>query len=152
MPFDPGNPPPLSAVEQYKSKLSDLANLGTRLTSMTTYYVSIISAFLGVLAFKDRKLVDIEPFVIVVVCAGGMWISVLWYFNIQFFRSLFRAKLMMLEKMEESFPFQTFQDEFKELKKRKGSSWLSVEKYVPAVFFIAFAIILFARFFQMVKR
>ncbi len=59
MPFDPGNPPPLSAVEQYKSKLSDLANLGTRLTAMTTYYVSLISAFLGVLAFKDPEHVKV---------------------------------------------------------------------------------------------
>lgn len=146
MPFDLGNPPPAAAVEQYKSKLTDLANLGTRLTAMTTYYVSIISAFLGVLAFKDRKLTDIEPFVIVVVCIGGVLVSVLWYFNIQFFRALFRAKLATLEKMEESFPFQTFRDEFLELKKGKRSSWLSVEKYVPTVFILVFAVILFARF------
>lgn len=146
MPFDPANPPPASAVEQYKSKLSDLANLGTRLTAMTTYYVSIISAFLGVLAFKDRKLVEIEPFVILIVCIGGMAVSLLWFFNIQFFRSLFRTKLAMLERMEEDFPYQTFRDEFLDLKRSKSTGWLRIEKYVPIVFVMVFAFVLVARF------
>lgn len=79
-------------VEQYKAKLTDLGNLGTRQTAMTTYYVSILSALLGVLAFKDRKLVDIDPAIIIVICSGGILVSMLWLTGINFFRALFRRE------------------------------------------------------------
>lgn len=146
MSFDPDKPPPAAAIEQYKAKLTDLGNLGTRLTGMTTYYVSLISAFLGVLAFKDRKLSDIEPFVVIVVCGGGFLVALLWHFNIKFFRSVFRAKLQMLEQMEETFPFQTFKTEFSSNSANGRKSWLNIEQRMPLIFCAVFATILFARF------
>jgi Na+/H+-dicarboxylate symporter len=144
----PAPPPqvPTAVIEQYKAKLTDLGNLGTRQTSMTTYYVSILSALFGVLAFKDRKLPEIDPTVIIVICAGGILVSMLWFAGINFFRSLFRAKLQVLEKIEKELPFQTFDAEFKSMQANGSRSWLRLERFVPLVFVALFAFVLYARF------
>lgn len=139
-------PLPPAAVEQYKAKLTDLGNLGTRLTSMTTYYVSIVSALLGVLAFKDRKLSEIDPFIVIIIGVGGLLVSALWFFGVSFFRRLFRAKLRALERIEETMPYQTFKAEFEEMKADGNSSWLWVERFVPVIFGVLFVFLLIARF------
>lgn len=144
----PVSPQPLppAAIEQYKAKLTDLGNLGTRLTAMTTYYVSIVSALLGVLAFKDRKLSEIDPFIVVIIGVGGLLVSSLWFFGVSFFRRLFRAKLRALERIEETMPYQTFKAEFEEMKADGNSSWLWVERFVPVIFGVLFVFLLVARF------
>jgi hypothetical protein len=138
---------PQHVIEQYKAKLSDLGNLGTRQTAMTTYYVSILTALLGVLAFKEtRTLAAIEPAIILAICIPGVLVSLLWFTAVSFFRNLFRAKLAVLEEMETGLPYQTFSKEFAQMKTTGRSSWLAVERYVPIVFGLVFAGILVARF------
>lgn len=139
-------PLPPAAIEQYKAKLADLGNLGARQTAMTTYYVSIVSALLGVLAFKDRKLSDIDPFIVIIIGVGGLLVSILWFFGVSFFRGLFRAKLRALERIEETMPYQTFKAEFEEMKTGGNSSWLWVERFVPVIFCVLFVFLLVARF------
>lgn len=145
MPVSPPALPP-AAIEQYKAKLVDLGNLGTRQTAMTTYYVSIVSALLGVLAFKDRKLSEIDPFIVIIIGGGGLLVSTLWFFGVSFFRGLFRAKLRALERIEETMPYQTFKAEFEEMKAGGTSSWLWVERFVPVIFGVLFLFLLIARF------
>jgi len=146
-PAPPAPPvPPQAVLEQYKAKLADLGNLGSRQTAMTTYYVSILSALLGILAFKDRGLSAIDPVIVIMVGAGGMLVSVLWFFGISFFRDLFRVKLKMLEQIEESMPFETFKLEYRELIQSRRDGWLRVERLVPAIFGALFLMLLIARF------
>lgn len=130
-PSAPGGPPPSQAsIEQYKAKLADLGNLGTRLTATTTYYVSIVSALLGILAFKERPLSAIDPSIVILVGVGGILISTLWFTSVSFFRSFFRAKLRALQRIEEVFSHQTFQEEFDEMKRGGRSNWLWLERIV----------------------
>lgn len=138
---------PQLLIEQYKAKLTDLGNLGTRQTAMTTYYVSILSALLGVLAFKDRKFADIEPVIILAITVPGVLVSLLWYTGISFFRGLFRAKIKVLEAIEKTLPYQTFETEFQMMKESGRGSWLYFERFVPIVFAVVFAGIALARFF-----
>jgi len=122
------------AIEQYKAKLSDLGNIGSRQTAMTTYYVSIISALFGVLAFKEKSLAQIDTIVLFMVCGAGTLICILWFYSLSFFRGLFRAKLRVLEEIEMSLPFQTFRKEFESMKSSGVTSWIWIERMVPAVF------------------
>lgn len=142
----PQQPLPPAAIEQYKAKLTDLGNLGARQTAMTTYYVSIVSALLGVLAFKDRKLSDIDPFIVIIIGVGGLLVSILWFFGVSFFRGLFRAKLRALERIEETMPYQTFKAEFEQMKEGGNGRWLWVERFVPVIFGALFLFLLVARF------
>lgn len=144
----PAPVPNPQVIEQYKAKLTDLGNLGTRQTAMTTYYVSILSALLGVLAFKDRALSAVDPTIVLAVCAPGVLVSMLWFSGVSFFRTLFRVKLRALEEMEKSLPFQTFASEYEKMKAGGRSSWLYFERFVPAVFAVVFASIVVSRFWQ----
>jgi len=141
------SPNPELVIEQYKAKLTDLGNLGTRQTSMTTYYVSIVSALFGVLAFKDRPLADVDPFVVVFISGAGVLVSVLWFLGASFFRNLFRAKIRVLEEIEKNLPFQTFSAEFQQMKTNGRKSWLWAERLVPAVFLLFFVLLAVARFY-----
>ncbi len=143
VPSPPASSP--QAIEQYKAKLTDLGNIGSRQASTTTYYVSIVSALVAVFAFKDRPLADIDITVLLTICVAGCLVSCLWFFSLTFFRSLFRAKLEVLEEMEETLPFQTFKREFESMKKSGNASWLWIERLVPAVFALFFLSLLVAR-------
>ena len=145
-PTAPPGPNPQLLIEQYKAKLTDLGNLGTRQTSMTTYYVSIVSALFGVLAFKDRALKDIDPYVVSFISGAGILVSLLWLHAVSFFRNLFRAKIQVLEFLEQSLPFQTFSLEFRKMKDSGARSWLTVERFVPAVFLLFFVLLAVSRF------
>ncbi len=105
---------------------------------MTAYYASIVSALVGVFAFKDRSLAEIDLTVLLMISGAGFLVSGLWFFSLTFFRSLFRAKLQVLEEIEETLPFQTFKHEFESMKKSGNASWLWIERLVPAVFALFF--------------
>ncbi len=145
-PTSPAQPTLTASLEQYKAKLVDLGNLGTRLSATTTYYVSIVSALLGVLAFKERSLASIDAYIVLMVGVGGFSVSMLWFVNISFFRGLFRAKLKVLERIEESLPHQTFKDEYEQMKANGRGTWLWMERAVPITFAALFALLLIGRF------
>lgn len=134
------SPPPISphAIEQYKAKLSDLGNLGTRQSSMTTYYISIVSALIGLLALKEPALSQIDPAIVLMICGAGLLICLLWFFTVTYFRRLFYTKLSILESMERTLPYQTFAQEFTMLHPSQKHSWLWYERFIPVVFGLLF--------------
>jgi hypothetical protein len=129
------------AVEQYKAKVEDLGNLGNRLSAMTAYYVSIVSAILALLASKERSIADIDTSVTFVVCGAGLLVSLLWFFSLRFFRALFQAKLTVLANMEKTLPYQTFEPEFALMRQSGSRNWLWFERLVPIVFGSFFVVI-----------
>jgi len=125
-------------IEQYKAKLSDLGNVGTRQSSAMVYYISIVSALFGLLAFKEKSLFQIDAVILLMVCGVGFLICLLWLESLEFFRALFRAKLQVIEEIEESLPFQSFHKEFELLRKSRSTSWVWIERFIPAVFALFF--------------
>lgn len=140
------------SIEQYKAKLSDLGNLGNRQASMTTYYVSIVSALLGLLAFKERSIADIDTTILSLVCVTGFLVCLLWFFSLTFFRSLFRAKLTVLTSIESSLPHQTFQQEFDIMRQSSIYSWIWIERLVPVVFGLLFFSIATVRIVRLIAH
>lgn len=140
--------PSTQAIEQYKAKLADLGNIGSRHTSMTAYYVSIISALFGVLALKEKSITQIDTAILFMICGAGFVISILWFYSLSFFRCLFRAKLTVLGNIEQALPFQTFREEFEMLKASSVTSWIWIERIVPIVFAMFFLGIIALRTIQ----
>lgn len=132
--------PPLSqeAIEQYKAKLSDLGNLGERQSSMTTYFLSIISAFIGILAIKDQSILKIDISILLIICGAGFLICLLWFLSETYFLHVFRAKLTVLQTIEQTLPYQTFKQESDILRQFKMRSWLRIERMIPVVFGLFF--------------
>jgi hypothetical protein len=132
---------PALLLEQYKAYLSDLGNMGTRFNSMTTYYVSIISALLALLALKEKVLADIDSAVLYLVCAAGLTVCLLWGVTIAYFRNIFRAKFAVLAQMEAGLPFQPFCTEYETLKRFRVTAWFRIERFVPVVFGAFFIVV-----------
>ena len=139
------------AIEQYKAKMVDLGNLGTRHTMMTTYYVSILTAIFALLALKERSIAEIDTAILTLVCSAGFLVSLLWFFSVRFFRGLFRVKLKVLTEIEETLPYQTFKREFDLMSHSRTRSWLWFERIVPIVFALFFLVVLGIRFWRRVE-
>jgi hypothetical protein len=132
-------------LDQYKAYLSDLGNVGTRFTTMTTYYVSVVAALIGLLALKDKPITEIDGTILYLVCAAGTTLSVLWWLNVGFFGNLFRAKISVLKEMEIELPFQAFEKEWKAFTSNSRVSWSHLESFIPLVFAVFFLFIALAR-------
>lgn len=135
---EPAPAPSPILIEQYKAKMLDLGNLGTRYTSMTTYYVSAVSAIFAVLALKEKSIGAIATTTLLVVCGAGFLVALLWAFSVSFFRRLFGAKLTVLSEMEKGLPHETFRAELEILKKVRFRSWTAIEQFVPITFSLFF--------------
>jgi len=77
-------------------------------TSTTSYSITILSAILGLFAFKDHPTTSIDKVPFLTLCAAGIAISIPWFFTVRYFRNLFRSKLDVLTLMESRLPYQTF--------------------------------------------
>jgi hypothetical protein len=126
------------SIEQYKGKLGDLASLGSRQMSMTAYYVSIISALFGVLAFKEKSLYDVDLAVLAMLCFAGILVCVLWYFSLSYFRGIFRVKFQVLEEIEMTLPHRTFRREKELINTSRLGTWTWIERLLPLVFVLLF--------------
>jgi hypothetical protein len=90
-------------TEQYKAYLADIANLGTRYTTIQAFYVSIIAALLGVLSFKEadspRALMGTTVFL---VFGFIFLLCCLWFWTVWYFHDLFDLMFADLREMESS--------------------------------------------------
>jgi len=97
-------------VEQYKAYVSDLGALGTQFGSTQTFYLTIVSGLLALLALKEsgrsvqELLTDVSVGVfllVAVICAS-------WFITELRFDDIFAAKFRVLCHVERSYPAQLF--------------------------------------------
>jgi amino acid transporter len=142
-----------TTLEQYKSYVIDLGNIGARYATTNGFYLSVVSALLGILAFvgTGKALNDIQPVIMVGVPAFGCVVCWIWYKTNYFYSSLFAAKFAVLRKMEEVLSFKPYTVEREILKKQK-LVWLARnERKVPFTLGILFAAIALTVLFSMLN-
>lgn len=132
-------------IEQYKSYLQDLANIGSRHETARGFYLSVLSALLAfvALAGKDGPLQGIGSHLFAVVSLGAIAICGLWLVHTLSFAALYGAKMGRLNAMEEKLPFRNFAEEHDALEK----DWryipiTTVECCVASIFIALFAVAL----------
>lgn len=153
-----------NCMDQYKAYLADLGNIGTRYATVQGFYVSVISALLGILALTESsnassKLLSKLPIpTLLVVCLFSIVLCCLWRATVRFYQKLFGAKIAVLREMENFLPFKCFTRERQELMSRRTPSdnakaktdharlpqLLRIEHNIPLVlivFFIALFVI-----------
>ena len=113
-----GNPPnPSPLLDQYKTYVADLGNIGVRYTAAQTFYFTLVSALIGVLALKDSgqpiaKYVDVK-FVLVMSFIAA--ICYVWRETLLFYQLLFRVKFATIRDIEECGLFTIYGAETKRL-------------------------------------
>jgi hypothetical protein len=141
----PQTPTPTSppSLDQYKAYLSDLGNFGTRYTTANGFYLSVITALLGILALT--KAGDVfegsKAYLGLAVSTFAVLVCMVWSRSIASYRKLFAIKFEILREMERAgnwFPIYERED-----KKRGKTSLLENERLIPLVLSLPFLITLF---------
>lgn len=133
-----------TTLEQYKSYIADVGNVGNRYATANGFYLSVVSALLGVLAFvgADKALNPIHAIIVTGVPLFGCVACWIWYKTIVFYGQLFRSKFDVLRAMEsDSLSYDCYAREQKILMERKVEWLTQNERKVPLMLGILFAVI-----------
>ena len=97
---------PLHITEQYKIYVTDLGNAAAQLGTTQTFYMTIVSALIAVLAFKEtiRPFQDYFAPVSIVIFILILLVCVTWLFTAQQFENLIGAKFEVLRALEHRYP------------------------------------------------
>lgn len=130
-------------LEQYKAYLADLGNVGSRYATVSGFYVSVISALLGILAVAESSKLfgKLETATLIVVCAFASCLCIVWSGIIRFYGALFRAKLTVLSRLEEHLSYPCFKEEFATLKGSNVRFLTEWERYVPLILILFFVVL-----------
>jgi hypothetical protein len=139
---------PMDVIEQYKSYLQDLGNIGVRQENSRRFYLAVPSALVAFLALagKDGPLKVVGP-VQDLVAVVGILICAVWLVHMQSFQAVYRAKFTVLRSMEEQCNlFPIFVAEWKELKDDPRYKWLRwIDRIIPVIFGAMFLVLLFLK-------
>ena len=134
-------------MEQYKSYLQDLGNIGTRRDVSNRFYLTILTVLIGGLfyIYKDKSD-DLDhhlaklllPFLGLVIC-------VIWYWTLLVYRKIFKHKFTVLSEMEKA---QGIHHAF-ESEKQHSKDWLfEHEDILPIIMAVLFLIIYSIEYFH----
>jgi hypothetical protein len=139
----PVAPNPKDILEQYKAYLQDLGNIGTRYTTSNAFYLSIITALLGLLALTKpgEGLADLKMVLGLAVPAFAIILCGVWYKAVAFYKALFKIKFDVLRDLEDLAGLHNaFRREEKYFLARP---WLlRTERNVPVLLALPFVLIL----------
>lgn len=133
-------------LEQFKSYLSDLGNIGARHDTARSFYIAVITALIAfaALAGKDGPLKAVSHTLLTVVCLAGVLVCALWLFSALTFLALYKAKFQRINVMEKSLPFQNYAAEYEILRKDRRYTGISkIEICVSVVFVLLFIATIF---------
>jgi hypothetical protein len=134
-------------IEQYKSYLQDLGNIGARHESSRQFYLSVVSALFVFLSMagKDGVLKVVEGPVRILVGLVGIILCVAWIMHMQSFGAIYKAKFDVLREMEnQSNLFHVFDEEWKYLKRDSRFMLLTlIDSVIPVLFAALFVALLY---------
>jgi hypothetical protein len=124
-----------AVVEQYKAYVVDLGNIGSRYATTQTFYLSVVSGLIAVVAFAGKDAGAFQKYAGIIaffVTASIAVICYVWWRALDFYYRLFGAKFAVLKQIEKEMDlFKVFDWEWFELKKRGYFSLVTHEKFTP---------------------
>src|SRR5207247_9473368 len=97
----------LTLLEQYKALIGDVGNIGARYATANGFYLSIVLALLGVVAFTEsgKPLAQVDLVLVLTVAAFAVVVCHVWMKTLAFYRGLSRVQLQLLGRMREDCGF-----------------------------------------------
>jgi hypothetical protein len=135
-------PPSATILDQYKSYMVDVGNIGTRYTTSNSFYLSVITALLGILALTKAGEVfeGSRIYLGLAVSTFAVLLCVSWRRTITSYSKVFAIKFEVLRQMEQKgnlFPIFQREDEL-----RKGESLLIKDRLIPTLLSVPFLVTL----------
>jgi hypothetical protein len=106
---------PDTKLDQYKSYLLDMGGVGTRYSTANGFYLSVLTALVGILALTEgsKPLGQMRLGVVIGVPLVAISICWIWYRTVSFYTKLFAIKLTVLRQLEADLSAQPFHEELK---------------------------------------
>lgn len=135
-------------LEQYKLYVDTTNRVTDYRIRMNQFYLSLLSALLGLLAFiiEKKPFPKAEILIILSISLLGIMLCITWYLNLESYRQLNSGKFSVINDMEEYLPHKCFKDEWeKYLEKGKPNKFrrlTKIEKYIPIIMIIPYLILI----------
>jgi hypothetical protein len=138
----PSLAPPTRYVEQYEAYLLDVGNIGTRYATANGFYLSVITALLGILAFtKGGEVFEGQKaYLGTAVSVFAVLVCMIWSRTVASYSRVFRIKFTVLRQMEQAgnlFPIFEREEEL-----RGKLTLLDNERLIPLVLSLPFLVTL----------
>jgi hypothetical protein len=134
-------------IEQYKSYLTDVGNIGIRHENARRFYLSVVSALFVFLSLAGSTGVFqmIRGPVLTLVGIAGVALCLVWLMHMLSFGAIYRAKFDVLRSIEEKHHlFHIFDEEWKHLQANPRFKLLTIiDSVTPILFAILFMAILY---------
>jgi hypothetical protein len=117
--------PPQTLLDQYKSYIADVGNIGSRYATAQTFYLSVVSALIAVVSLTVKDVSAFQKFTWLIISFVMFFIALIcfvWWRTLTFYGNLFAAKFTVLKAMEDEVEgnlFKMFAREWQELEKIK---------------------------------
>jgi hypothetical protein len=129
-------------LRQYELIVNSSLQLTSWRQTANNFYLSVNA---GLLALTSFFLGDSSLLTSIIVCIIGFVISVLWHQTVSYYRQLNTAKFKVILKLEKQLPVRLFAEENKHFKQKMRNEITLIESWIPALFAIAYLIILFIK-------
>ncbi|HEY2338722.1 MAG TPA: hypothetical protein VGI18_15295 [Burkholderiales bacterium] len=134
-------------LEQYKSLVGDVGSIGTRYATANGFYLSVITALIGVLAYAGagKAFDEVSYLILVLVAVFAVAICWIWRKTIVFYGHLFAGKFEVLKALEKELPVQVYALEHKAVYLERAAVPLTVNEAKVPLFmgwFFAFVAVL----------
>jgi len=127
-------------LEQYKVFVKTADDITARRLATNKFYLTLLLGLFTIAGFLNKKeiatLFDKE-IILILISIIGIFLSIIWYMNIESFRLLNSAKFKVIHEMEKELAYPCFD---KEWQFRKGEDvskayprFTQIEKYLPIV-------------------
>jgi len=144
-----GDPPHAEYIEQYKSYMQDVGNIGVRHENSRRFYLSVVSALFVFLSMagKEGPLKVVEGHVRTLVGTVGIILCVVWVMHMQSFGAIYRAKFDVLRAIEQQHNlFPVFDEEWKHLQANPRFKLLTlIDSAIPLLFAVLFMALLYLK-------
>lgn len=142
-------------LEQYKLFVQTADDLTSRRLDANKFYLTILLALFTIAGFlKSKEMAGVfdSYTILVIISIIGLFLSVVWYMNIESYKLLNKAKFQVIHEMEQELAYACFD---KEWEFRKGIDtnkayprFTQIEKFLPIAMGIVFVVVFFVTIFS----
>ncbi|MEL7532108.1 MAG: hypothetical protein AAFN10_12400 [Bacteroidota bacterium] len=143
-------------LELYKTFLNSIEVTTNRRQQSNQFFIGLLTALLGVVGFvlssehlKEAKMIQFS--VMLVVGITGLILSGVWREYLKSTLILSKAKFSVLNPMEDKFVVQPFSDEYNLLKEWDYVNLGKLEKILPLLMMIPYALLIFLSFVLLLR-